>query len=92
MRDTATTLQSRLGHAYWLAAESLVRRVRRVGGSNLHSCLRERLRNLLRQQLGLFSPDPGVGMSFEKLANGRGDDGVHLVQIIHLIHTKLPTD
>ena len=70
------------------AAERSVRRVRRIDGRNLQPRFLQRLDDLLRQKLGLFGLDPGVGMTYEERANGRGDDGIHLVQINHLIPTN----
>lgn len=60
-----------------------------IDGSNLQPSLVQRFSDLLGQQLGFFGCDLDVRMSLEERANRRGDDGIHLVRIIHSLHAKL---
>lgn len=60
-----------------------------IDGSNLQPSLVQRFSDLLGQQLGFFGSDLDVRMSLEERANRRGDDGIHLVRIIHFLHAKL---
>lgn len=63
----------------------LARRPLRINRSNPQARFIKSLNNLLSKKLGLFNSTLRVGMSFEKSTNCRGNDGVHLVRIIHLL-------